>query len=186
MTSEIKRLQRELEVTVLYVTHDQQEALRLSDHIGVLASGNIAQYDTPGVVHNKPRSRYIGRLVGQLNEHPLSQVSELACGVVGGCMGEALIRAPARDELDIKSINFVGVRPHFVSLSKAPPDPNLCNAIVGRIEEAVLIGSGVLYTVRLPSGQQWYSQVADYYPGIEIGSEAFVMWPAEHTVLLES
>ncbi|HWK97400.1 MAG TPA: ABC transporter ATP-binding protein [Pseudolabrys sp.] len=67
LQTEIKRIQRELGVTVLYVTHDQEEALALSDRIAVMAEGRICQLATPDQIYERPNSAFVARFIGESN-----------------------------------------------------------------------------------------------------------------------
>src|SRR5918994_262412 len=64
---ELKRIQREVGITFIYVTHDQEEALTLADRIAVLSEGRILQLGTPGEIYERPRSRFVADFIGQTN-----------------------------------------------------------------------------------------------------------------------
>jgi iron(III) transport system ATP-binding protein len=89
MRTEIKALQRRLGVTALYVTHDQEEALVLSDRIVVMRDGLVEQSGLPSDIHDRPRSRFVAEFVGVRNIFPYAQVAhlQLAAGDPGdGCL----------------------------------------------------------------------------------------------------
>lgn len=67
MRSEIKRLHQKLQTTFIYVTHDQTEALTMGDRIVVLDKGKIQQADTPEVIYNKPKNKFVAGFIGQMN-----------------------------------------------------------------------------------------------------------------------
>jgi putative spermidine/putrescine transport system ATP-binding protein len=67
LRQEIRAIQRELGITTMFVTHDQEEALSISDRIVVLSAGNVEQFGTPFEVYNKPATRFVASFVGQLN-----------------------------------------------------------------------------------------------------------------------
>ena len=67
MRSEIKRLHQKLQTTFIYVTHDQTEALTMGDRIVVLDRGKIQQADTPEVIYNKPKNKFVAGFIGQMN-----------------------------------------------------------------------------------------------------------------------
>jgi putative spermidine/putrescine transport system ATP-binding protein len=67
MQIEIRRLQRELNITTIMVTHDQEEALSMSDRVAVLNSGKLEQFDTPTVIYDRPASAFVATFVGTAN-----------------------------------------------------------------------------------------------------------------------
>ena len=67
MQAEVKRLQRETGITAVLVTHDQSEAMALSDHLAIMRQGQIVQYDTPQVAYDRPSSAYVGNFLGNTN-----------------------------------------------------------------------------------------------------------------------
>ena len=67
MQSELKALQRKLGITFLFITHDQHEALSMSDRIGVFNAGKLEQVGTPHEVYNAPRTRFVAQFVGAAN-----------------------------------------------------------------------------------------------------------------------
>ncbi len=70
LRDEIRRLQTELGITTLFVTHDQEEALAISDRVGVMSNGQLEQLDTPREVYRRPSSAFVARFVGSMNELP--------------------------------------------------------------------------------------------------------------------
>ncbi len=87
---EIRRIQQELGITTVYVTHDQEEALSLSDRIAVMSEGRVEQVGTPTEIYNYPKSEFVARFVGQLNLLPVDVV-DLAAGLVR--IGKQVVRA---------------------------------------------------------------------------------------------
>lgn len=72
LRDEIRRIQRELGITTLFVTHDQEEALAISDRVGVMSQGVLEQIDTPTRVYQNPVSEFVARFVGTMNEIPVT------------------------------------------------------------------------------------------------------------------
>ena len=91
MRAEIKDLQRRLGVTALYVTHDQEEALVLSDRIVVMRDGLVEQSGTPADIHDRPRSRFIAEFVGVRNIFPRAEAADLRLPMEGGPEGDACL-----------------------------------------------------------------------------------------------
>ncbi len=186
MTHEIRRLQRSLDVTVLYVTHDQQEALTLSDRIGVLRDGRIAQLDAPAAIHNAPRSAYVGRLVGPLNAAAVSDPRQLGGGFVAARLGEGEVRMRGAQDGALPAAPQLGVRPYALALADPGDDGGDGNAARGRVVGAGLTGGGVEYTVDMSWGDSWRVTTSERRPRFEPGAAVAVRWPVESSMLLES
>ena len=83
MRDEIRRIQTELGITTLFVTHDQEEALAISDRVGVMSHGQLEQLGTPTEVYRTPSTAFVARFVGSMNELPASVLGEDAVEVLG-------------------------------------------------------------------------------------------------------
>jgi len=83
LRDEIRRIQTELRITTLFVTHDQEEALGISDRIGVMSNGRLEQLDTPTEVYRNPVNAFVARFVGSMNEIPATIVDSNAVRVAG-------------------------------------------------------------------------------------------------------
>ncbi|MBU3688894.1 MAG: spermidine/putrescine ABC transporter ATP-binding protein [Acidimicrobiales bacterium mtb01] len=70
LRDEIRRIQAELGITTIFVTHDQEEALSISDRVGVMSNGRLEQIDTPESVYRRPATPFVARFVGRINEFP--------------------------------------------------------------------------------------------------------------------
>lgn len=149
MRFELKRLQRELNVTTLYVTHDQQEALALSHQIAVMSDGQIVQVGPPREIYEAPQTRFVADFIGSSNF--------MECNVVAKGSGPAhwMVESPAgiltvasEEALDIKEKLTVAVRPENVQLvepEKAAGIPG--NLLEGKVETKVFLGECVDYMV---------------------------------------
>src|SRR5438309_3235497 len=134
MRSELKRLQRELSLTTVYVTHDQSEALALSHEIAVMNEGRVVQIGTPRQIYEQPRDKFVADFVGSTN-FIAGRVSTVADGrcVVSSPLGE--IKAHASEGVSKSARVVVSVRPEDVELSEGDParagdDDNVCKGTV--------------------------------------------------------
>jgi iron(III) transport system ATP-binding protein len=122
MRLEIKRLQRELSLTTVYVTHDQSEALALSHEIAVMSEGHIVQIGTPRQIYEQPRNRFVADFVGTTNfiAGTVTALDEAngRC-IVHSAIGD--LKAHASAGLAGNAAVVVSVRPEDVALSEAPP-----------------------------------------------------------------
>jgi iron(III) transport system ATP-binding protein len=133
MRVELKRIQRELKLTTVYVTHDQSEALALSHEIAVMSEGRIVQTGTPRQIYEQPQDRFVADFVGSTNfiagaVHALTE----GCCLVSSALGEIRAR-PGEDMLKDAAV-VVCVRPEDVELSESAPDcagaDNVCKGTV--------------------------------------------------------
>ena len=148
MRFELKRLQRELGITTVYVTHDQSEALALSHSIAVMNEGRIQQIGPPRDIYERPRSRFVADFVGTTN---FLDGTVLARGP-----GTATFRMHAEiSELEVHSGEelhpgervLLSVRPEDVELAEARPEG--ANVWQGRVDQKVFLGEFVDFQVKL-------------------------------------
>ncbi len=135
MRIELKRMQRELSLTTVYVTHDQSEALALSHEIAVMSEGRIVQVGTPRQIYEQPKNQFVADFVGTTNFIGGSVTTMDDGGghcVVSSPMGD--LKAHASDGVTRNATVIVSVRPEDVELSEAPPEAaageNVCKGIV--------------------------------------------------------
>ena len=104
MQFELKQLQKELGVTLVFVTHDQEEALAMSDRIAVMNAGRIEQVGTPGEIYERPRTRFVADFIGEIN------LMEQGGGSAVAVRPEKIVLGPAGSGIRgrIESANFLG------------------------------------------------------------------------------
>jgi iron(III) transport system ATP-binding protein len=135
MRSELKRLQRELNLTTVYVTHDQSEALALSHEIAVMNEGRVIQAGTPRQIYEQPKNQFVADFVGTTNFIG-GTVTALDDGnghcTVSSAMGD--LKAHAGGGVGKNAAVIVSVRPEDIELSEAPPSAadgeNICKGTV--------------------------------------------------------
>jgi len=155
MQLELKQLNREVGATFVYVTHDQEEALTMSDRIAVMNEGRILQLGTPSEIYERPRTRFVADFIGQTNF--------LDVGVTGGdgtavnvdLPGSGPLRARMPDGIQPQGRMTLAVRPEKISLLADLPVGEVpgSNALTGRLDEVVYVGNHTQYLVRLSGGQ---------------------------------
>ena len=141
LREEIRSLQRELGITTVYVTHDQEEALSMSDRIAVMNDGRVEQIGTPFEIYNRPRTRFVASFVGTLNM--------LEGRVVDGggriaIDGQEIVTAHGIGNAGAGDVRSVALRPEAVSLNGT----GARNRMEGTIEEVSFLGSVVRVRVR--------------------------------------
>ena len=147
MQIELKRLQHETGITFIFVTHDQEEALTMSDRIAVIEAGRILQVGTPRQIYNHPVERFVADFIGSTNF--------LSAEVVSAENGRARIKLSSGNEVttelpeNMKSHGRVtlAVRPEY---SKVLADSPESADLLGELENIVYFGTDTHYHIRLP------------------------------------
>jgi putative spermidine/putrescine transport system ATP-binding protein len=143
---EIRQIQRQLGITTVYVTHDQEEALSLSDRVVVMSEGRMEQVGTPFEVYNFPTTAFVASFVGTLNVLPAV--------VVDAGRGELTIEGqPVRLTSGFEGVSGrevrMALRPEMVSLGRRPEE---CNNLTGKVTDVSFLGSIVRIRVGLANG----------------------------------
>jgi len=146
MRFELKRLQRELRVTTVYVTHDQSEALALSHEIAVMNDGRLMQVGTPRAVYERPASRFVADFVGTSNFID-GRVLASDAQFVRVETEFGVLSAFAGDVLQAGDPVALSVRPEDVELTETPAAG--VNARQGIVDQKVFLGEANLFQVRL-------------------------------------
>ncbi len=174
---ELKQLQRRLGVTVIYVTHDQEEALTMSDRIAVMNAGGVEQVGTPRQLYEEPATRFVAEFIGDSNrlagtvERALPEATEvrLPTGFVLRCR---------RSELPPGTACMVSIRPERLGLRrKAGPAGGTC----ARVVERVYAGDVVRYWVETPALGRLVVKVQNDGRGdlVEPGEAVSLSWAAD-------
>ncbi|MFA5487938.1 MAG: ABC transporter ATP-binding protein [Candidimonas sp.] len=166
MQIELKQLQRDVGVTTIFVTHDQEEALALSDRVIVMNSGEIEQVGTPEEIYSRPRTRFVLDFVGRANVFE-GQVAQSADGRVFEAEG-LRFSVPADHPLGPQTF---AVRPEHVSISAQPPSAPGRVALDGVVRNLVYVGVHDHYVVELANGQE----IAAYHRRPGTGGPAFAL-----------
>jgi len=143
MQIELRALHRRLGVTTIYVTHDQREALTMADRIAVINHGKVAQLDTPRMLYERPRSKFVADFIGESSFLPVD-VSDGGASLYGVPLHLA---EPVRAG---HGPHFLVLRPEKVDLAAGPAAG--LNVIEGALLDVVYQGDSVILQVRLPDG----------------------------------
>ncbi len=147
LREEIRALQQKLGITTIFVTHDQEEALSISDRIVVMNEGAIEQIGSPGDIYNRPRTRFVASFVGTLNTLQ-GVVVDPAEGAIR--VGQTMLRARGVIEgAKAGQTRALALRPEALRLG--PPADGV-NALTGVIEDATFLGAIVRLRVRIDGG----------------------------------
>ncbi|KLU65953.1 MULTISPECIES: ABC transporter ATP-binding protein [Desulfosporosinus] len=181
MQVELKHLQRQLGITFVYVTHDQEESLTMSDRIAVMNSGILEQIGPPDKIYNQPATKFVADFIGESN------IFEASVGSVDGDnlnvifeTGSAEVSAAgfSHDEMV-----YISVRPEKLKCSAAVvPGFN----IRGTVKEHIYVGSIIKTIIELPNGQELKMSLLAGTPLISPGEVVWVYWEKDSTVVLHT
>ena len=151
MQIELKRLQHETGITFIFVTHDQEEALTMSDRIAVMSKGKILQIGSPRDIYDRPSERFVANFIGETNflEGEIAAVKD-GIATVKLAAG-ASVAAGLPEGAPLKGRVTVVVRPEHASLAKASKKSGL----TGLLENVVYFGTDTHYHVKLPDGGEF-------------------------------
>jgi spermidine/putrescine transport system ATP-binding protein len=180
---ELKRIQSEVGITFVYVTHDQEEALAMSDRIAVMSGGRIEQVGTPEQLYDRPATRFVADFIGTTNLLP---------GVVSRAdSGATIVRLDSGDECRVLADGVlagrrvdVSIRPEAVSLAGRGATGDV--AIAGRVEQAAYLGTAVQYRVRTDAGLSITALTPKGGPRLVPGSEVIISWSPDDALVLDS
>ncbi len=135
LRGEIRRIQLELGITTVYVTHDQEEALSISDRVVVMNQGLIEQVGSPEEIYRAPTTRFVAAFIGTAN-----QLNGTVTGSRQVRFGETLLCAPVPSALNDSSKVVVLVRPETITIHASPPAANGQNILEGVIQTITFLG----------------------------------------------
>jgi putative spermidine/putrescine transport system ATP-binding protein len=193
MQIEIVRIGREEGITIIYVTHDQEEALAMSDRIAVYHNGRIEQVGSPQEIYERPASLFVANFIGEsttLKGRLAIQNGRLCLAGTSFCL-PVEARQCARAQLGPGDAAGLIVRPEAVNITAraaaAVPTPDYRAELVGRVQSRSYLGSVERYVVDLPDGVT--AVVRAPVPGSgaaspQSGSEVSVSWPIESGIVL--
>ena len=184
MQIEIRRIQQELSITTVYVTHDQTEAMNMSDRIVVMNGGVIEQLGTAEEIYRRPASRFVADFVGQINLLSGTLVGEEGDWVVVDAAG-ARIRAPRQDGVRRDAEVSIGIRPElFRAVDAAASAPAGMNALEGRISGRTFAGNLLHVYVDIDGGRRVVLEARPQDPVGEDGSTIRLGWRPDNTIVL--
>ncbi|HEY2493274.1 MAG TPA: ABC transporter ATP-binding protein [Paenibacillus sp.] len=162
---ELRSIQQELGLTVIYVTHDQLEALSMSDQIVVFNKGAIDQYGTPHEIYYEPRTQYVADFIGTTNFIEAIVVhAESGKATVRYGQEEDTVTIPTDEKLTAGEEVFLSVRPESLRLNQ--PEIGEFN-VIGAVQSSMFLGEKERYFLGDRSGKEW---IVDAY---DIGQKTF-------------
>lgn len=184
MQLEIRNLQKALGITTIYVTHDQTEAMTMSDRIAVMSGGRIEQLATPEEIYHRPKTKFVAEFIGKVNTLTLPFRSRAGGFDLFDAAGEGL-RVVAAEGAAQPGQRALAVRPENIALLRggAMPGPD-ANALRGTVTGKVFGGSHCSLSVQLEAGAVWIVDQQSSSEMAETGEQVVLSWRPEHTVAL--
>jgi spermidine/putrescine transport system ATP-binding protein len=180
MQVELKRIQQEVKITFIYVTHDQEEAMTMSDRIAVMNHGRYEQLGDPEVLYERPQTRFVAGFLGVSNLLPATP-DGASDGYAGFRLADGTaVRVPRQLVEGRSGPVAIGVRPEKIRLSESTASvaPNL-NRLSGTISDASYLGVSTQYIVALSGGRS----VTVYEQNVERATKS-ELWTAGEAVQL--
>lgn len=176
---ELKRLASDLGLTIIHVTHDQEEALSIADHVVVMKQGRIVEVGKPSNIYHSPKSLFAENFVGETNllEAKIVETDDISCVVEIGAQ-KVKVPGPGRK---VGQRVVASVRPEFVWLT-----PTSDNAWKARIKQATFLGSISRYLLVVEGGIELVAHVpATQNKGFHVGDSVGVLPIEEHMLLFD-
>lgn len=179
MQQELKRIQGELGITVIYVTHDQSEAMAMADRIGIMAEGRLLQVADPATIYSQPSSHFVARFLGDCSI--LRVTSKEAGRAYEICGVRQPLLAPAVAPFDVV------VRPENVSLQPGNGQEGTLHGVPATIRETTYLGSGWRVALELADGQALLASIvrgALMPEDLTPGKRVIARWAPEFVAVL--
>jgi spermidine/putrescine transport system ATP-binding protein len=189
MQIELKRIQTEIDVTFVHVTHDQEEAMTMADTIAVMNHGVIEQMGAPGELYENPTTTFVANFLGQSNLILAEVVDGSGQTLVVDCHGQKVGVVRSRSHTSEGS-GWLGVRPEKIFASPRDSESH-DNANVlrgGRVTDVSFVGVSTQYLVAMPWGQELmvFEQNTGQRAQYRNGDEIDLAWSHDHAFLLDA
>jgi spermidine/putrescine ABC transporter ATP-binding subunit len=170
MQIELKQLQQQLGVTLIFVTHDQEEAMTVSDRIAVMNAGRIEQIGTPDEIYNRPRTRFVSDFIGEINlfEGAWQDGAFVSNGTILPAQGDTRSRA-----------GTIAIRPERVRLTAGTGA-----MLTGTIKVRTFVSGQMIYRVALKDGREVTAKEAAGDAAHPVGADVGVHWNRNDVVVL--
>ncbi len=189
MQLELKRIQTEIGITFVHVTHDQEEAMTMADTIAVMNSGVIEQMGAPTELYENPRTTFVANFLGQSNLVSTDVVDSSGSTVIVDCHGQKVGVDESRSHTD-QGKGWLGIRPEKIFASQRDSeDLEDGNQLTGGVVSDVsFVGVSTQYLVRMPWGQELmvFEQNTGQRQSFKSGDEVDLAWSPQHSFLLDA
>jgi len=188
MQIELKRIQTEVGITFVHVTHDQEEAMTMADTIAVMNHGRIEQMGAPGELYENPATTFVANFLGQSNLIRTEVVESTGNAVTVDCNGQKVSVDSSRAHADGRSA-WLGIRPEKIFASESGAERQGENRLSGgRVTDVSFVGVSTQYLVAMPWGQELmvFEQNTGQRAPLRHGTEVDLDWSSSHAYLLDA
>ena len=180
MQLELKRLQKKLNITFIYVTHDQEEALSMSDRVAIMHQGVLEQVDIPYNIYENPKTKFVATFIGETNLFE-GYVKEINNDEVSVVIESGIIKGRGND-FSLNEMIAVSVRPERMKYSLEPVEGFTIEA---KVKEQVYVGATLKTIAILPNGSEVKLERLAGQP-LPTEGTIFIYWENEDAKLLHS
>ncbi|WP_034610091.1 ABC transporter ATP-binding protein [Cellulomonas sp. URHD0024] len=189
MQLELKRIQTEVGLTFIHVTHDQEEAMTMADTVAVMNHGRIEQMGTPAELYELPRTAFVANFLGQSNLVPGTVVERTRTGLLAVDVAGTRILVPEGRSVRSSGDVLVGVRPEKLRLLVGEQEPSSTENLLGpgTVTDVSFTGVSTQYQVEVP-GLGTFGVFAQNLLGgsmVEPGAQVRLAWSADFTFALD-
>jgi putative spermidine/putrescine transport system ATP-binding protein len=187
MQSELRRIHREIGTTVVYVTHDQEEAMSLSDRVVIMHEARVVQVGTPRAIYTCPSTPFVAQFIGKASTIPVQLQPTVAGNAFesGRCPDGSRIDGRRTGGTSGPAQGIAVLRPEDARLGR-PEDPRSSNTFEVRVREKVFLGDKIVCTGTFGSGEAcefWLPHEQD--GDVRLGTPLTVSWRKEQTALVQ-
>ena len=182
MQLELKRLQKKLNITFIYVTHDQEEALTMSDRIAIMHDGIVDQLDTPVEIYEHPATRFVATFIGETNTYD-GCVTSIHEGIATVTLENGAVKVKCDDSFSILEYATVSVRPEKMRFQTKPREGFELVAIV---KDYIYVGAVLKCIVTLPNGNELKIERLAGQELPPAGSRIYPYWEPGDAVLIHN
>ena len=190
MQLELKGLQERVGITFIYVTHDQEEALTMSDRIAVMSGGKVLQVGSPTEIYERPNCRFVADFIGESN-FVRGRVSAVEPDCVAVSTADGLtLRGQLTQPVRVGDEALISIRPEKARLTLKPPAEGTANVFPVAVDRISYIGSDTRIIVRLGPEhpfsvwEQNARSTVDRDAYWQRGEQGFLWWPVENALVL--
>jgi iron(III) transport system ATP-binding protein len=185
MREQIKCIHHEIQRTMIYVTHDQSEALSMADRMAIMRHGRIAQVGSPRQIYTRPQSTFVAAFIGETNQLGGRLIETGASQVVQTAVGLIRATSKAMPQLAVGAAVCCAIRPESFQLSTVQPTDDTVNTLYGMVQRIMYLGSHEQYLVQLSDGTPVKAVVSNPVSRkADVGEPIFLVCDAHDVVIL--
>ena len=182
MQLELKRLQKKLNITFIYVTHDQEEALTMSDRIAVMHDGIIDQLASPTEIYEHPATKFVATFIGETNIYD-GCITRIEDGIAVMTLENGAVSVKCPEDFSLLEYATISVRPEKMKFAVSPVEGFELEA---QVKDYIYVGSVLKCIVSLPNGNELKIERLAGQDLPPIGSKCYPYWNVEDAVLIHN